>query len=146
MITFIELREIFETYNTSSQFVIYSTKNRAVLGSAVGFEAAKDKAREIRQQRNLKFDDVSFMTTKRFHGGSTGQQGASSSSSDQRGGSSGSTAAAPKKQYGVSGDGRTYTNARGETGRVDYARNYNPSKGRRFRGTYDKDGNYADID
>ena len=86
------------------------------------------------------------MTTKRFQGGSTGQQGASTSSSDQRGGSGGSTAAAPKKQFGVSGDGRTYTNARGETGRVEYARNYNPSKGRKFRGTYDKDGNYADID
>ena len=50
------------------------------------------------------------------------------------------------KRFGVSADGRTYTNARGETGRVDYARNYNPSKGQRFRGAYDKDGNYADID
>jgi len=80
MITFPELREIFETYNPSAQFVIYSTKNRAVLGSAVGFEAAKDKARQIRQQKNLKFDEVSFMTSKRFYGGSTGQQGASGAS------------------------------------------------------------------
>jgi len=136
MITFPELKQIFETYNTSAQFVIYSTKNRGVLGSAVGFEAAKEKAKQIRQQRNLKFDEVSFMTSKRFHGSSTGQQG----------GSVDAAAQTPKKQFGVSGDGRTYTNARGETGRVDYAKNYNQSKGRRFRGAYDKDGNYADID
>jgi len=50
------------------------------------------------------------------------------------------------KRFGVSPNCRNYTNALGETGRVDYARNYNPSKGRRFRGAYDKDGNYADID
>ena len=146
MITFIELREIFETYNTSSQFVIYSTKNRAVLGSAVGFEAAKDKAKEIRQQRNLKFDEVSFMTSKRFHGGSTGQQGASTSSSDQSGGSGGAAAAAPKKQFGVSRDGKTFTNTSGQSGRVDYAKRYNPSKGRRFRGYTYPQGNYHDID
>lgn len=40
MITFQELREIFETYNPSAQFVIYSTKNRVVIGVAVGYEAA----------------------------------------------------------------------------------------------------------
>ena len=50
------------------------------------------------------------------------------------------------KRFGVSADGRNYTNARGKTGRVDYARNYNSSKGRYFRGVYDKDGNYGDID
>lgn len=30
--------------------------------------------------------------------------------------------------------------------RVDYARNYNPSKGRRFRGVFHPDGSYADLD
>jgi hypothetical protein len=75
MITFLELREIFETYNPAAQFVIFNTKNRAVLGGAVGSEAVKEKARQIRQQKNLKFDEVSFMTSKRFYGGSTWQQG-----------------------------------------------------------------------
>jgi hypothetical protein len=31
-------------------------------------------------------------------------------------------------------------------GRMDVARRYNPSKRGRFRGRYDKDGNYHDID
>ena len=134
MITFIELREIFETYNTSSQFVIYSTKNRAVLGSAVGYEAAKDKAKQIRQQRNLKFDEVSFMTSKRFHGSSTGQQGASGASTTQRVGT------------GVSSDGRTFTNAYGKRYPVEYSRTYNSSKRVKFRGYTDAQGNYHDID
>lgn len=36
----------------------------------------------------------------------------------------------------------------GQSGRsrVDYARNYNPSKGRRFRGVFHPDGSYADLD
>ena len=136
MITFLELREIFETYNPSAQFVVFNTKNRAVLGSAVGYEAAKDKARQIRQQKNLKFDEVSFMTSKRFYGGSTGQQGALASS-----------VAAPKKvAFGVSGDGKTFTNAYGKRYPVDYSRTYNPSKRGRFRGYTDAQGNYHDID
>ena len=133
MITFPELREIFETYNPSAQFVIFSTKTRAVLGSAVGFEAAKDKARQIRQQKNLKFDEVSFMTSKRFYSGSAGQQGASGASTTQRGG------------LGVSRDGRTFTNAYGKRHPVEYSRTYNPSKRGRFRGYTDAQGNYHDI-
>ena len=129
MITFQELREIFEIYNPSTQFVIYSTKNRAVLGGAVGYEAAKDKARQIRHQKNLKFDEVSFMTSKRFYGGSTGQQGAS----------------AERVGLGVSRDGRTFTNAYGKRYPVEYSRTYNPSKRGRFRGYTDAQGNYHDI-
>ena len=34
----------------------------------------------------------------------------------------------------------------GNSGRIDYATRYNPSKGRHFRGRYDAQGNYADID
>lgn len=30
--------------------------------------------------------------------------------------------------------------------RIDYARNYNPSKGRRFKGVFHPDGSYADLD
>jgi len=30
--------------------------------------------------------------------------------------------------------------------RIDYSENYNPSKGTYFKGVYDADGNYADLD
>jgi hypothetical protein len=39
-----------------------------------------------------------------------------------------------------------FTNARGETNKIEYAPRYNPSKGRHFRGFYDKFGNYHDLD
>jgi hypothetical protein len=137
VITFPELREIFETYNPSSQFVVFNTKTRAVLGQVVGYEAAKDRARQVRQQQHLKFDDVSFMTSRRFYGGTTGQQGASGVSA----------APAPRKiPFGVSGDGRTFTNAHGHRSPVEYSRNYNPSKRGRFRGYTDAQGKYHDID
>ena len=48
------------------------------------------------------------------------------------------------RKFGV--NGRSFTNARGDTGRVDYANRINPSKGRRFRGYTDSQGNYHDID
>ena len=134
MITFLELREIFETYNRAAQFVIFNTKTRAVLGQAVGYEAAKDRARQVRQQQHLKFDDVSFMTSRRFYGATTGQQGASGASTTQRVG------------LGVSRDGRTFTNAYGKRYPVEYSRTYNPSKRGRFRGYTDAQGNYHDID
>jgi len=83
----------------------------------------------------LKWDEVKFKAER-------GNQ----SSGGAAVGSGGSTAAAPKKQFGVSRDGKTFTNASGQTSRVQYARNYNPSKGRRFRGYTDAQGNYHDID
>ena len=42
--------------------------------------------------------------------------------------------------------GRSFTDGSGNSHRIDYARNVNPSKGRRFRGYYDKEGNYHDLD
>ena len=39
-----------------------------MLGTAKGFDQAKTKASSIRKQRGLKFDDVSFMTSRRFYG------------------------------------------------------------------------------
>lgn len=137
MITFAEFREICENYNTQAQFIIFNTKNRAVLGSAVGYEAAKDKAKQIRQQKNLKFDDVSFMTSRRFYGASTGQQGASGRSAAQT---------PSRSSFGVSRDGKTFSNASGQRYPVQYARNYNPSKRGRFRGYTDSQGHYHDID
>jgi hypothetical protein len=49
-----------------------------------------------------------------------------------------------QKPFGVSG--RTFTNADGQSGRVNYAPRVNPSKGRRFRTWTDKFGNEHDLD
>lgn len=112
--------EAVENIAEENTFYIFRTDTNSVLARGIqGFEAAKSKANDLRKQNGLKWDQVKFNAERQTP--------------------------APKK-FGVSADGRTYTNARGDAGRVDYARNYNPSKGRRFRGAYDKDGNYADID
>ena len=113
-------------------FYVYRTDTNAVLASGIdGYEAAKTRANDLRKQYGLKWDQVNFRS----------ERGSQSS-----GGSGGSTAVAPKKQFGVSQDGKTFTNTSGQSGRVDYARHYNPSKGRRFRGYTDAKGNYHDID
>ena len=117
-------------------FYIFRTDTNAVLARGIqGFEAAKAKANQPRKSHGLKWDEVKFKAER-------GNQ----SSGGSAGGSGASTAAAPKKQFGVSRDGKTFTNASGQTSRVQYARNYNPSKGRRFRGYTDAQGNYHDID
>ena len=113
-------------------FYVYRTDTNAVLASGIdGYEAAKTRANDWRRQYGLKWEQVKFRS----------ERGSQSS-----GGSGGSTAEAPKKQFGVSQDGKTFTNTSGQSGRVDYARHYNPSKGRRFRGYTDAKGNYHDID
>ena len=113
-------------------FYVYRTDTNAVLASGIdGYEAAKTRANDLRKQYRLKWDQVKFRSE------------CGSQSSVRSGGS---TAAAPRKQFGVSQDGKTFTNTSGQSGRVDYARHYNPSKGRRFRGYTDAKGNYHDID
>ena len=113
-------------------FYVYRTDSNAVLARGIdGYEAAKTRANDLRKQYGLKWDQVKFRSER-------GTQGSVRSG--------GSTAAAPKKQFGVSQDGKTFTNTSGQSGRVDYARHYNPSKGRRFRGYTDAKGNYHDID
>ena len=108
MIAFQDFLDLCEVYNPNAEFVIFNKNTRAVLGTARGFDQAKSKATAIRKQRGLKFDDVSFMTRKRFYG---------------------KTSKAP------SGDRR-----------IEYAPRYNPSKRRHFRGVWDAQGNYADLD
>jgi hypothetical protein len=101
-------------------FYIFRTDTQTVLSKGIiGYEAAKERANRFRKAMNLRWDQIQFKAERQTQ---------------------------TPKRFGVSADGRNYTNARGETGRVDYARNYNSSKGRRFRGAYDKDGNYGDID
>ena len=113
-------------------FYVYRTDTNAVLARGIdGYEAAKTRANDLRKQYGLKWDQVKFKSER-------GTQGSV--------GSSGSTAAAPRNQFGVSQYGKTFTNTSGQSGRVDYARHYNPSKGRRFRGYTDARGNYHDID
>jgi hypothetical protein len=78
---------------------------------------AKNRANRFRQSMNLRWDQIQFKAERQV----------------------------PQK-FGVSPNGRSFTNARGDTGRVDYANRINPSKGRRFRGYTDSQGNYHDID
>ncbi len=120
-------------------FYIFRTDTNAVLARGIqGFEAAKSRANELRKSHGLKWDEVKFKAERgnQSSGGSAGGSG----------GSAGSPGTTPKKQFGVSRDGKTFTNASGQQSRVQYARNYNPSKGRRFRGYTDAQGNYHDID
>ena len=108
MITFREFLDLCEDYNPNAEFVIFNKMTRVILGTARGFDQAKSKARSIRKQRGLKFDDVSFMTNRRFYA---------------------KTSTAPLKVR-----------------RMEYAPRYNPSKRTRFKGVWDAQGNYADLD
>ena len=108
MITFREFLNLCEDYNPNAEFVIYNKNTRAVLGTVRGFDQAKSKAPSIRKQRGLKFDDVSFMTSKRFY--------------------------------------RKSITAPSGSRRIEYAPRYNPSKRGRFKGVWDAQGNYADLD
>ena len=65
----------------------------------------------------MKWDEIKFKAAR-------GNQ----SSGGDSGGSGGSTAAAPKRQFGVSRDGKTLTNAYVQISRVQYSRIYNLSK------------------
>ena len=113
-------------------FYVFRTDTNAVLARGIqGFEAAKSKSNDLRKQNGLKWDQVKFKAER---------------GTQNSGGASGNAVTSQKKQFGVSRDESTFTSARGDTGRVDYARRYNPSKGRRFRGYTDTKGNYHDID
>jgi hypothetical protein len=135
MISFKDFRDktnsILLSIYEESTFYIYRTDTNAVLARGInGFEAAKARANQIRKTQNLKWDQVKFKSER----GLQGAGGASTTSSPR------------KVQFGASGDGKTFTNAYGKRYPVEYSRNFNPSKGRRFRGYTDSQGNYHDID
>jgi hypothetical protein len=114
-----------------STFYIYRTDTNAVLARGIqGFEAAKERANQIRKSHNLKWDQVKFKSERGL----------------KDAGSASSTSSGKKSQFGPSSGGRTFTNAYGKRYPVEYSRNVNPSKGRRFRGYTDAQGNYHDID
>lgn len=120
-----------------NSFYIFRTDTNAILARGIkGFEAAKARSNQIRKQQGLRWDQVKFKAER----GNQSIGTASNTFGDQ--------ASTPKKQnrFGVSADGKTFTNAYGERSRVEYSRNFNPSKGRRFRGYTDSQGNYHDID
>lgn len=113
-----ESLEEFLFFSEESTFYIYRTDTNSVLARGVqGFEQVKKRASDLRKRYKLTFDQVKFK-------------------SERRGGSQG----------GVSRRGGTFTNAYGQRYPIEYSRNVNPSKGRRFRGYTDSSGNYHDID
>jgi hypothetical protein len=110
--------EEVERLAEDATFYIFRTDTNAVLAKGIqGYEAAKKRATQFRQSMNLHWDQVQFKAERQT-----------------------------PKRFGVSVDGRTFTNAHRETSRVDYAKRINPSKGRRFRGYTDSQGNFHDID
>jgi hypothetical protein len=116
-------------------FYVFRTDTNAVLARGIqGFETAKVKANQLRKLHGLKWDQVRFKVERGNHGTATGAATTANRTSQRQ------------NQLGVSPDGRSFTNAYGERRPLDYSRNFNPSKGRRFRGYYDKSGNYHDID
>jgi len=127
LLTIEEIEHLGEDYT----FYVFRTDTNAVLARGIqGFEAAKARASQLRKSHGLKWDQVKFKAERGTQAGTTG----------------GSSGTSPKKQFGVSGDGKTFTNAYGQSSRVQYASNYNPSKRGRFRGYTDAQGNYHDID
>jgi hypothetical protein len=114
----------------SLSFFVYRSDTNALLARGIlGFDAAKQKADQIRKQQGLPWSVVKFKAEPRT-------QIAAGSAGGQR----------HQSRSGVSGDGRWFTNASGQRSRVEYAPRYNPSKGRRFRGYTDAQGNFHDID
>ena len=111
--------ESVEDLAEETTFYIFRTDGtQAVLAKGIkGYEEAKNRANRFRQAMNLRWDQISFKAERKV----------------------------PQK-FGVSPNGRSFTNARGDTGRVDYANRFNRSKGSRFKGYTDSKGNYHDID
>jgi hypothetical protein len=113
----VSLPETFELLLEENTFYIYRTDTNAVLARGVrGFENAKKRANELRKSNTLKWDQVKFKSERR------------------------------RSNFGVSKSGKTYTDSAGNRTQVRYARNYNPSKRRHFRGGINSDGTSFDID
>ena len=101
-----------------TSFYIFRTDNQQVLARGVmGYDAARDRATQIRRQQGLKWDQVSFKSEKKPT-------------------SSGTSGRHPASSLGGAPSGA----------RMDVSRNYNPSKRGYFKGRYDKDGNFHDLD
>jgi hypothetical protein len=110
---------VVEDLAEEKTFYVFRTDTQTVLAKGIkGYEQAKNRANRFRQAMNLRWDQISFKAERQTP---------------------------TPKRFGVSPNGRSFTNARGDTGRVDYANRFNPSKGRRFRGYTDSQGNFHDL-
>ena len=128
MITFKDFRNktnnILLSIYEESTFYIYRTDTSAVLARGInGFEAAKARANQIRKSQNLKWNQVKFKSERDLRGVGSGP----STSTGRR-------------------SGISSANIYGTSFYVDYSRNYNPSKRTRFKGVWDAQGSYADLD
>jgi hypothetical protein len=109
---------VSEEFLPETTFYIFRTDNNAVLAKGIeGYDNAKNRANELRKSHNLKWDQIKLKAERNT-----------------------------TSNFGVSRNGLQYTDSYGKNSRMDYSPNYNPSKGRRFRGRYDSDGNYHDVD
>ena len=113
-------KDLIDKLLESYQFYVYRTDTNQVLARGInGYEAAKDKANQLRKSLNLKWYQVAFKSDR--------SNGASSS--------------------GTRSYGRYQSNLVNPAGgrRIEYANRYNPSKRMTFRGYTDAQGNYHDI-
>ena len=111
--------EAVEDLAEETTFYILRTDTQTILAKGIkGYEQAKNRANRFRQAMNLRWDQIQFKAERQNQ--------------------------TPKK-FGVSPNGRSFTNARGDTGKVDYANRFNASKRSRFKGYTDSQGNYHDI-
>ena len=118
---FRKIRSRQEICEAVTPFYIWRTDTNQVLARGVlGYDAAKDKANELRQKLGLKWDQVKFRSEKKTSSYSSGAYGRHKAS--------------------------TFAGGAPKGGRMDYSKNYNPSKRGKFRGYYDKDGNFHDLD
>ena len=118
---FRKIRSRQEICEAVTPFYIWRTDTNQVLARGVlGYDAAKDKANELRQKLGLKWDQVKFKSEKKTSSYSSGAYGRHKAS--------------------------TFAGGAPKGGRMDYSKNYNPSKRGKFRGYYDKDGNFHDLD
>jgi hypothetical protein len=111
--------ESVEDLAEETTFYILRTDTQTILAKGIkGYEEAKNRANRFRQAMNLRWDQISFKAERQTP---------------------------TPKRFGVSPNGRSFTNARGDTGRVDYANRFNASKRSRFRGYTDSQGNFHDL-
>ena len=110
--------EAVEDIAEENTFYVFRTDTQTVLAKNIkGYEQAKNRANRFRQSMNLRWDQIQFKAERKV----------------------------PQK-FGISPNGRFFTNARGDIGKVDYANRFNASKRSRFRGYTDSNGGYHDID
>jgi hypothetical protein len=113
----VSLPETFELLLEENTFYIFRTDSGQILERGVrGFENAKKRANELRKSHKLQWAQIRFKSERR------------------------------RSNFGVSNSGKTYTDSAGNRTQVRYARNYNPSKRRHFRGGINSDGTSFDID